>query len=415
MNSPRLWIALTRPDNLVTALAAAVAAREDFSGCVLVYERSSWWEKAAWDEYRDLFDEIHTIPKVPTCRGLRDLGRFARALAERQRRLEGLPVAPGDTLLLLAGITTLSNALVSAHPRARSVLCVPVKKYLDASGPVSFRRYRHTTSGWWQNHFLEPRAGLRRTLHLKPWWGGGDGVRIKRLQEPLEAVFDAILLLSNGGQERPQGAGGNVWSAKFPALHELRGVLPTARKGAATKPKVVFFGTPFLLVRNLAPEVYAERLNACLEHLRCTYAPRCELVYRPHPAETRESTRLRLDGYAVEADGQVAELYFLRHSRRLEAVFSVSSTVSRVALNYGLNGYALWRCFPFDAPATAYFESLMGQVPPEFDVRSLAEPPVAYADGQRAAANGPEFTAAFTELAVQSSPAVPPQSTAALP
>ena len=45
--------------------------------------------------------------------------------------------------------------------------------------------------------------------------------------------------------------------------------------------RVVFFGTPFLLVRNLPPELYAQRLNACLDYLRRNYAGRCKMVYRP--------------------------------------------------------------------------------------------------------------------------------------
>ncbi len=60
-------------------------------------------------------------------------------------------------------------------------------------------------------------------------------------------------------------------------------------------------------------------------------------------------------------------------------MYSVASTVSRVAFNYGLNGYALWRCFPFAPPAATFFETLMGDVPAEFDIRSLDAPPVPYA------------------------------------
>ncbi len=106
-------------------------------------------------------------------------------------------------------------------------------------------------------------------------------------------------------------------------------------------------------------------------------------MYRPHPAEKGERDHLRLDGFDYENDQEVAELYFLKHAADIAAVFSVSSTVSRVAYNYGLNAYALWRGFPFEPSAAAYFETLMGTVPPEFDLRSTETPPVAYADGRR--------------------------------
>lgn len=400
MDLPRLWIALTRPDNLVTALAIAVAARGHFSGCVLVYEQSGWWKNAAWDEHRSLFDAVHTVPKVPACRGLRDVPRFYRALARRQRTLADLRIAPGDTLITLAGITALSNALASAYPAVRKILAITLQKYVDANRPYSFRRYRHTTSGFLQNRFLEPRVGLWRTLHLKPWYGHGDGIRLKRLEAALETVFDRILLLSNDGQLLPPDAGPQVQPAPFPSVEDLRELLPAPPEERDARRKVVFFGTPFLLVRNLAPDVYAARLDACLDALRRWYAPACELVYRPHPAETRERTRLRLDGFTVEDDGQVAELYFLREHRRIEAVFSVSSTVSRVALNLGLDGYALWRCFPFDRTAAAFFESLMGRVPPEFEVRSLEEPPPPYAARTGRAAGASGFSEALAAVGV---------------
>ena len=68
-------------------------------------------------------------------------------------------------------------------------------------------------------------------------------------------------------------------------------------------------------------------------------------------------------------------------------MYSVSSTVSRVALNYGLNAYALWPCFPFKATAQEYFRTLMDTVPAGFDVTSLAQPPVIYNGAASTAAN----------------------------
>ena len=102
-------------------------------------------------------------------RGLFDLPRFYRQLAARQAQLRALRIAPDDVIFTLAGITSLSNALASAYPGVFKVFAMPLKKYVDASLPADFRRYRHTTSSWLQNHLLEPLAGLRRTLHLKPW------------------------------------------------------------------------------------------------------------------------------------------------------------------------------------------------------------------------------------------------------
>ena len=379
MKRPTLWIALTRPDNLVNALAVVAAGREHFAACRLLYENSSWWDGLDWAEYARRFDGVDAVEKVPACRGLRDLPRFYRALKNRQRTLAALRIGADDTLVTLAGITKLSVALASAYPEVKKVLCVTVKKYADASRPWSWMSYRPTTSGWLQRWVVEPPLGLRRTVRLKPWRGGGDGVRLERPVEPLEKIFDKVVLLSNDGTELPPAIGPNVRASPFPSLHDLGDWAPSLDDPGDSRATVVFFGTPFLLVRNLPPAVYREHLNACLDALRRWYGPDCTLIYRPHPAETREREHLDLAGFENEEDRQVAELFFLRNFRRIRAVFSVSSTVSRVALNYGLHGYTLWRCFPFDETATQYFTTLMGRVPPEFDIYSLDQPPIAYA------------------------------------
>ncbi len=379
MKPSTLWIALTRPDNLVNALAVAAAGRERFAACRLVYEDSSWWEGLDWEEYARRFDGVDTVEKVPACRGLRDLPRFYRALKNRQRTLAALRIGADDTLVTLAGITKLSIALASAYPRVNKVLCVTVKKYADASRSWSWASYRPTTSGWLQRWVVEPLLGLRRTVRLKPWSGGGDGVRLERPEEPLEKIFDTVILLSNDGTGLPATAGPNVRTAPFPSLHDLDDWAPTLNHPGDIRATVVFFGTPFLLVRNLPPTVYREHLNTCLAALRRWYGVDCTLIYRPHPAETTEREHLDLSGFHIEQDRQVAELYFLRNFRRIRAVFSVSSTVSRVAFNFGLNAYALWHCFPFDETAAEYFTTLMGRVPPEFDVRSLEHRPIIYA------------------------------------
>jgi hypothetical protein len=382
MQNARLWIAITRPDSLVDALAVAALCKRRFSSCHLLYEESSWWQRTRWENYRPLFDGITAFAKVKTCRGVIDLPRFYRELVGRQRRLRALEITPRDAVVCLAGVVGLANAIASAYPEVPKALVVTKKKYDDSSRAPDARLYRHTTSSWFQFHLLEPLAGVRRTIQLKPRRRqGGDGVRITRLEQPLEAVFQAVVILSNTGRELPPGAGPNLFAAPFPNLNDFVHLLPRSAEasGAAEPRRVVFFGTPFLLVQNLPPDQYAAILNRCLDYLRHCYGGRCRLIYRPHPAETREREHLRLEDFTFEDDQEVAQLYFLKHFSALEAVFSVSSTVSRVALNNGLNGYALWRCFPFGPEAAAYFETLMGVTPPPFDIRSLDEPPQPYA------------------------------------
>jgi hypothetical protein len=398
---PKLWIVISRPDRLPNALVAADALHEKFSGGIhLLREESKWWENAKWQEFVGDFAEVHAFPKVKTCRGLKDLPRLYRENVDRQRGVGALPIDPdNDVLLCLAGLLGLGNAALSAHPDVYKILCVSQKAYGELTRTGDRARYRFTTSGWLQNRFVEPMAGVERTIHYKPRINpGGDGVRLRRLQKDPDELFDVIIFMSNSGGELPTRAEDQIIPSPFPSiaeLHDFAGISGDAnRPFASNRRRVIFFGTPFLLVKNLEPEVYIEHLDRCLDYLRRNYAGR-DMVYRPHPFEKGEASRLNLTGFRVEDDREVADLYFLRHFASIEAVYSVSSTVSRTALNNGLNSYALWRCFPFSETQQKFFRKVMGNVPSEFEISDLMKPPIAYRDRPSTTAGHNSFSNAL--------------------
>ena len=408
----KLWIVISRPDRLPNALVAADALREKFPGGIhLLREESKWWENAKWKEFVGGLAEVHAFPKVKTCRGLKDLPRLYRENVDRLRGVGGLPIDPEqDVLLCVAGLLGLGNAALSAHPDVYKILCVSQKAYGELTRTGDRARYRFTTSGWLQNRFVEPMAGIERTIHYKPRINpGGDGVRLRRLQKDPEDLFDVIIFMSNSGGELPARAEDQIIPSRFPSISELRNfsMQRTDRQNrqgfvnrqsnasaARTSDRVIFFGTPFLLVKNLEPEIYVEHLNRCLDYIRTNYPGR-DLVYRPHPSEKGEASKLNLTGFRVEDDREVADLYFLRHFAEIEAVYSVSSTVSRTALNNGLNSYALWRCFPFSETQMKFFQRVMGDVPPEFEISDLTQPPIAYQERQSMSAAPSSFSNAL--------------------
>src|SRR5437016_6089182 len=168
------------------------------------------------------------------------------------------------------------------------------------------------------------------------------------------------------------------YSPNFPAVAELRDLPQVSdRNGDGISRQVIFFGTPFLLIHNVSPDVYVEQLNRCLDYLRRNFTGHT-LIYRPHPNETNEADQLKLDGFRMENDREAAELYFLRNYQAIAAVFSVSSTVSRTALNNGINGYAMYPVFPFTMQQAEFFAGVMGDVPVEFTIRDLNPPPIPY-------------------------------------
>jgi hypothetical protein len=64
----RVWIVISRPDRLPTAIAVAQPVRAQFPGGVhLLHEHSKWWDHTQWRPYAGQFDEIHAFPRVNTC------------------------------------------------------------------------------------------------------------------------------------------------------------------------------------------------------------------------------------------------------------------------------------------------------------------------------------------------------------
>ena len=379
MNSPpKLWIVAERAVRLPNALVAAESLRDQFPGGIhFVRDQSEAWQRVEWRPYSHYFDDIQIFARLKSCRGLLDLPRLCRDTVERKRAVAALPIEPEiDLLLSIAGVMGLSVLVASAHPKVRKVLSISAASYELLTRPPDRTRFRFTTSGWLQNRVVEPLAGVERTLNLKPRVGpGGDGTRLVRLQKDPAEIFDTIVVASVSGRELPASGNARFIAARYPSITEL----PEFSRSTidASSRRVLFFGTPFLLVRNLSPEIYVQHANQCLDYIRRNYPGR-NLIYRPHPFETKEADRLNLNGFQVESDGEAAELYFLNRFAEIEAVFSVSSTVSRRAMTFGLNAYAFWRCFPFPETAARFFEIMMGDVPPEFEIRDLAQPPLTY-------------------------------------
>jgi hypothetical protein len=379
----KLWIVLGRPVRLPSALIAVETLGDQFpGGCYLLRDDSQWWNRAQWQQYAHYFSDVYAFARVRTCRGLIDLPRLYLESADRKRVVSALPIDPEtDVLICLASVLGLGNAAASAHPDVYKILCISKSGYDGLMRQPDRLRFRFTTSGWLQNRVIEPLAGLERTLHFKPRLNpGGDGVRLLRLQKDPDDIYNSVVVLSNSGHALPGDADQRKIAARFPSMAELRELPPgdAGENGQDRHRRVIFFGTPFLLIHNLAPEVYVEHLNRCLDYLRAHYGRSSQLVYRPHPIETSEAKRLNLQDFRIENDREAAELYFLRHFAEIDAVYSVSSTVSRTALNNGLNAYALWRCFPFPETSAKFFKKIMGDVPPEFDIRDLNQPPIPY-------------------------------------
>jgi hypothetical protein len=213
---------------------------------------------------------------------------------------------------------------------------------------------------------------LHRTLHKRdPHAPAGDGSYVLRYEESIEQLYDKIVVMANDSDHSEPVRNTSVINTYYP-FH----FLTQTRLHAGRQPTdIVFLGTPFLSARNVAPELYANILNRCLDYLRLYFGQEYRLVYRPHPRESAELTQLDLRGFEVDRSAGTAELYFLDHFQEIHAVFSVASTALRAALNFGIRAYSFLNLFHLPSTSYEYFTQLLGKVPQGFYLDSLSEQP----------------------------------------
>ena len=323
------------------------------------------------------------MAKIHTCRGLLDLPRFYRQLAARQRRLAALRIGAGRRDFYPCGhhgvCRTRWRRLI---PRVAKIFGLTLKKYLDASRPADFLRYRHTTSGWLQNHLLEPLAGVGRTLHLKPWRRpGGDGVRLERLAS---AAGSGVPRHPDPEQHGSRTAPGGRTATAARAVPEPARTHGSAAGGGRAKPGTAAGGL-FRHAVFAGAQPVTGAIRATSQRL-----PRLPAPPLRGPLPNSSTGRIR----RKKANGNGCGWRGLRtRTTRKSPSFISSSTPpvwrrsSRFPQRFrawrSTTDWTLMRCggvFRSRRSAAAYFETLMGTVPAEFDVRSLDAPPVAYAD-----------------------------------
>jgi hypothetical protein len=138
---------------------------------------------------------------------------------------------------------------------------------------------------------------------------------------------------------------------------------------------VVFLGEDFLSANNIDHKIHAALVNKCLDFLRENYGKECELIYKPHPRWNKELEVLDLTAFKIYKDHDPAELYFIKNSKNIKAVFSVISTASRSAINCCLPSYMFYKTFPFAKSVLKEWGNLLGKMPSESFITNLDKKP----------------------------------------
>jgi hypothetical protein len=285
----------------------------------------------------------------------------------------------------LSHSTFIENIVLSCTPNNTRIAIIPELKYREALAR-HWSAFKLSRGGLFARYLVQPLTGLEKTLQLMPRNGpfnsyGGSGV--ETFEREVTDVYDKVVVLVSLYEE----FGKLDFSSKTVFL-PFPYVLMRDREHQGTddeKKEVIFFGDSFAQGgQPTSIEKFAECTNECLSFLRRTYANTHRLVYRPHPHETDADLKLLdLSQFEIAKHGQLAELYMSDHKESIDAVFSVYSTASRSAVNYGINSYVFFELFGFDESSNRVASWILGRQPDSFFVKSLSTPPVKYQDPQR--------------------------------
>jgi len=389
------WLILDHPHQLVYALAVSQVLNNSNIRSNLLISSHPYWKHVRLDRYTDKFDRIIHYKRLSYV-GIVQILLQLNSIYRLKYSLRHIGIDKNDLIIGFSCCQFLENTVISMFQDNFKVLITAKSTYLYERTELDDSVYEFTNKGRLSNLIIEPICGIHHTLYMKHHDGDKfDGSLLLRYEKPIEEIYDYILVMDNLDIEPVKELESRITFATYPfcALRDNNMI-----NKSFDKKKIVFFGTPFVVAQNISPYQYATHLNRCLDYLRQIYGETHHLIYRPHPRESKELDLIDLSDFELERNNKLAEFYFLENADAIDAVFSISSTVSRVALNFGLNAYSFCRLFPFDKITLTYFENLMGYVPESFYITDLSMLPQYYIPEDLISSASNQFLKALTDI-----------------
>ena len=137
--------------------------------------------------------------------------------------------------------------------------------------------------------------------------------------------------------------------------------------------KVYFLGSRFLSYDFIKDDNPAEIINNVLRRIEGVYGDNIEYIYKPHPLETNDSSVLSLNKFKVVIDINSAEVDYIKFHNDILAVYSIGSTSSKTAFNFGIDSYVVYRMFDLKKKAVQSYNKLFSGLPSDFFIETISE------------------------------------------
>ena len=137
-----------------------------------------------------------------------------------------------------------------------------------------------------------------------------------------------------------------------------------------TQKKVYFFGSRFLGWDFLHDDSAIKTINLIFRKIEEVHSE-AQLIYKPHPLESNESEKLDLGKFIVDASPNSAEIEYIKYYSDIEAVYSIGSTSSKTAFNFGFKSYVIYKIFRFEPKVEETFNRLFNGLPKSMFIMNI--------------------------------------------
>lgn len=375
----KYWIILDHPQHIASALPIASFINKEYKvKPQLIVSKHEYWKNIDYSKYKSYFSSSHFFNRLDfPPRTMPIWKQFAASilllfqLILQKRKVRKIPMERDDVILSFASTQFLTNLILSNHKSIKKINLLAEATYNNFLENLDFNNYSYSIGSIITTNVIQPLIGMNKTYYLvsKKAGKGSDGALLVRYEKRLEEIFDRVLVMVNIFEDAKE-IKDNVRKTYYPYVFPHKTI-----KKKKKSDRIVFFGQPFLVAKNIPEELYVEKLNEVLTFLKDQFGENYKLYYRPHPRERKEIEIIDFKRFQIQRDGMMAELYYLKEKERIHSTYSVGSTTSRSALNFGINSYVFIDLFNFPKESLKAFKKLFGNVPKGFYITSLDKKP----------------------------------------
>ncbi len=150
------------------------------------------------------------------------------------------------------------------------------------------------------------------------------------------------------------------------SFNEITFPFRTQKKNLKTPNIILFFGSRFLEWEYFKKN-NLDQLNDFLKNLKLSFE-NFKFIYVKHPLEKNESDLLKIDEFEIIERSINAEMIFYKMGHSIHSVYSIGSTSSKTAYEFGLKAFVIYKSFFFDKSVEKVYDRIFRGYPKCFFV-----------------------------------------------